>query len=151
HGLFDTPSVLDKGAYNLIVAREAGTFSEGGSSDGNSYLLPYFPVENLKKPYLPDPMARGASFRGLPRQPPVKPLLVNFGYADGQKWPDARPFRIMLVEANTPASAFDPVARVLKIALPKGDMARVRYSSFLDVPDLALMGIWQWIDTDAGV
>lgn len=120
--------------------------------------------ENLMLPYLPDPFSKGVAFVGLPRvtspgslpsdpgavkvqlpslnpnQPNQKLNVLKVQF-DGA-WPDATPFRIRIVEGSG-----DPVWKnhVLTVFLQKAEVARVRYSSYLNKDDLAQMGIWSWL------
>ena len=84
------------------------------------------------------------------------------------KWPDSMPFLIRLEEkpgempVGTPLEACsekfpaDPLppawdaTPVLTVYLPKGEQVRVRYSTFPGkdengLPDLELLGVWQWL------
>ncbi|HYG58984.1 MAG TPA: hypothetical protein VD902_13070, partial [Symbiobacteriaceae bacterium] len=134
HGMFDTGAGLDKAAYDLIVARE-GSFSPDA----------VVPEAQLALPYLPDPLARGAAFRGLPGTAPQAFTHVAF---DGG-WPDRMPFRLV-VEEGAGAPAWDAASRVLRVKLPKGEMFPVRLSAHLDADGLGVMGLWQWLQ-EAGL
>jgi len=120
--------------------------------------------EDLMLPYLPDPFARGAAFLGLPRITGSGPLGSDPGAVKVQlatlnpnepnqkfsvlkvpfdgAWPDATPFRIRIVEGSG-----NPVWKdhVLTVFLQKAEVARVRYSSYLNKDDLGQMGIWSWL------
>ncbi|HWI53752.1 MAG TPA: hypothetical protein VNT01_16565 [Symbiobacteriaceae bacterium] len=129
HGLFDADAGLDKAAYQLIIDRE-GSFNPDGTHAEAQLALPY----------LADPIARGAAFRGLPGTAPTVFTKVPF---DGA-WPDRLPFRVV-VEEGAGAPAWDDVSRVLTIKLPKAEMVPVRLSSYLSADDLGMMGLWQWL------
>lgn len=129
----------------------------------------------LGLPYLPDPLARGAifigephrddaPFLGLPGAPPntltehrgdgsaqvTAPLekpevrLVEVDFGTAGEWPDLRPFRIQVVEGAA-APKWDAAKRVLEVALPKAQTARVRLSSVFGGDALALLALWRWI------
>ncbi|HEV7475097.1 MAG TPA: hypothetical protein VGN90_13675 [Pyrinomonadaceae bacterium] len=124
--------------------------------------------ENLLLPYLPDPFARGTAFFGLPHTSGAGPLASDPGAVKvqlpslspnelGQKfsvlkvpfdgaWPDAAPFRIRIAEGSG-----EPVWKnhVLTVFLQKAEVARVRFSSFLNKDDLVQMGIWSWLTKQA--
>ena len=140
--------------------------------------LSLHPEPQLGLPYLPDPLARGAAFLGLPgegaaaflglpgaplnkqtefhadgtvtvtdlsptEKPPITLVQVDFG--PDSEWPDARPFRLRLVEGNG-EPAWDEQARELTVQAPKAEIARVRLSSYLDADALPVLGIWRWIE-----
>ena len=119
--------------------------------------------EELLLPYLPDPFARGVAFVGLPRVSGAGPLGSDPGATKVQitsldpvdqkqklsllktqfdgAWPDAKPFRIRIVEGGGA-----PVWKnhVLTVFLQKAEAARIRYSSYLNKDDLVQMGVWGW-------
>ncbi len=97
--------------------------------------------EQLVLPYLPDPLAVGAIFFGLPGLAPGEPMVVPF---DGAAWHEAPPFRLRLEEGAGPPE-WDPAARVLSVRLPKSAVATVRMSSLLGA-DLNLMALWGWCE-----
>lgn len=179
-GMFDvrnpvdiTQTILDKGAFPVIAEREPGSFMVSGQADPNDYdgSQPYFDVEKLTLPYLPDVLARGASFHAPSPPPPGKetletirglpgtggqtygppgltfPDVLSF-YETGMPWPDGKPFRLNLVEGSDPPQ-WDPGARLLTVGLPKAEIARVRLSCFVNPADLEIMGIRQWL-SEAG-
>ncbi|MCA1596642.1 MAG: hypothetical protein LC772_09505, partial [Chloroflexi bacterium] len=134
-GVFDTHGRPDPAAYALIQGKE-----------GNYRAVE--PGASLGMPYLPDPMAAGVAFVGLPGTPPGTVHQVSFWPA-GSKWPEAKPFRLQIVESAAPAAPapqWDEGARVLTVSIPKGETAAVQMSSFLTQPDLELMGIWKWLN-----
>jgi hypothetical protein len=120
-------------------------------------------TKELQLPYLPDPLAEGVAFRDLPRAATGEPenvIKVPFGGT----WPDAKPFRILIREwpgkmdssdagdcVEKHASdeegkpKWDDTTRVLTVPLAKGEMVRVRYSSYLNPSDLDKMGIIGWL------
>jgi hypothetical protein len=153
HGMFDvgSPSTLDKAAYGVIVAREDKTFTDVGALDAGDPGWVYVDKAMLPLPYLPDPFARGAAFRGLPGTTGVKTYV--FG-ADAE-WPDYEPLRLVVEEPPAPnqlgpaaapefTETTTPRERVLRVQLPKGDVVRVRLSSTLLLDDLAKLGVWDW-------
>lgn len=148
HGLFDVPanllnpSGMSRAAYALIKDRDPGTLAGLGKPDPSGLDLRYYDTDQLKLPYLPDVLARGAAFAGLPGSAGV--VTVDFDFALLQKWPDARPFRIRLVE-GTGAPQWSAGSRVLTVQLPKGRVARVRYSCRVRTDDLDLLGMWAWL------
>ncbi|HEY0878484.1 MAG TPA: hypothetical protein VGE10_08515 [Zeimonas sp.] len=149
------------------------TFEIAGKTMKDVPIEPGESIDAL--PYLPDPLARGAAIRDLPgssdacigRASPADANAGNVAYAKlvdvnprrgsatlasfnaGADWQQTTGFRLALAEPTpaNPAGAphWDPQARVLTVYLPKGTTAVVPLSSYLDVPDLARMGQWQWL------
>ncbi|MCK4297706.1 MAG: hypothetical protein KAX28_13755, partial [Candidatus Marinimicrobia bacterium] len=116
--------------------------------------------DQLLLPYLPDPIARGTAFRNLPgvisgselklekiikASLGLNVLKVPFDPNFNLKWPEAKPFRIRIEEGkNSPK--WDSGNLVLTVYLPKAEVAKVRYSCYMNEEDLQLMGIWKkWL------
>jgi hypothetical protein len=153
HGLYDTEAGVDPAAYADIVAREAKTFDDVGTIDAaqwpEAFRLPYFPQVPLVVPYLPDPMARGVSLRGLPG---AGDQVVLSGFDHDLGWPRSRPLRLVVEAGDGPPQlTVTAEERVLTVKLPKAEIATVRMSSHLASDDLALSGIWRWMITKPGV
>ncbi len=132
----------------------------------------------LLLPYLPDPLARGASLFGLPGVigksglfndqtdqvsfvgPQVLPtsahnalgFVTKIGF--GRDWPGRLPFRLQL--SDTPADSprplpqWDPGARLLEVKLPPGETATVWLSSFPNKADIDLFALYHWWGQHAG-
>ncbi len=102
-------------------------------------------ADDLRLPYLPDPVARGISLvfqdAGRDRQ-----LVFPFGVEgftvryDGS-WPEPRSFRLVLESREELAGRLD--GRVLRMGLPPGDVQRFRLASSLAESDLDLFGFWR--------
>ena len=136
HGKFDVAGGLDHYAYDMLANRDRGTYSSGGGTDPASGQ-PYFDVNQLNVPHLPDPLAIGASFLGLPGTAAGQVFQVDFGYTrrtrparglgsvlnkllkapvappPGGPWPNGAAFRFVLVEGTggpswTPPTACSP-------------------------------------------
>lgn len=150
HGMFDVPanllnpSGMSRAAYAVIAAREPGSYADGGTPDPDGFGTPYYDVDQLRVPFLPDVLARGAAFAGLPGAADGEIVTVDFDFALLHRWPDTRPFRLRLVE-GTGTPAWNGNHRVLTVQLPKGRTADVRYSSRIDDADRELLGPWKWI------
>ena len=148
----------------------------------NGYTVHY--EQQLLLPYLPDPLARGASLFNLPglvtqtvrlqeSPTPDGTGTLVFSNSDGQvlpqkaidqlglvtkigfpvkgRWPELQPFRLRLdgTAADTPFAppAWSEIggARVLTVRLPPGTSRTVWLSTYVDEPDLPLMGLhWWW-------
>ena len=66
HGMFDDPSgriKRDAKTYSMIASKDKGSFTATKRGD------PIAMADTLELPYLPDPMAKGASMVGLPHKP----------------------------------------------------------------------------------
>jgi hypothetical protein len=148
HGKFDAAKGLNKLAYDVIAGRE-GTFE---AVDGKQ--IPH-PELVLNVPYLPDPMASGATFQGLPGF--KGEVLVPF-VQTGKGWLDALPFRlkVMGIEADDsrllknaksqkPKLTVENGRQVLLVQLSKAEMIKVRLSSYMIQANLNNMGLWQWV------
>jgi DNA-binding beta-propeller fold protein YncE len=160
HGAIDRNGKLqaDADTYRMLAKRDAGQFAVDTETD-----MPVEGTERLEVPYLPDPLSRGATLRDLPGAPAgtigtvENGSLVYAPLADGvarrgsatrlgwdAAWPELRPFRIV-VRDGAGAPEWNRAARVLTIKLPKGEMARVPLSSFMNEEDLKLMAVWHWL------
>ncbi|HEV2707287.1 MAG TPA: hypothetical protein VGV59_15305, partial [Pyrinomonadaceae bacterium] len=154
HGMFDKAdgTGLDKNCFKTIAGK-------------NGALAEVEPAAQLTLPYLPDPLAFGATFLGLPGQDLVQ---VSFRPGDTQ-WPDLKPFRLRVVGVPD-SSAVEPPdfseqdgARVLSVSLPQAEVVRVRLSTYLtdidsedyDEPKKVLaaggrvlnqLGLWPWME-----
>jgi len=145
-------------------------------SDGTEQGQYIIHKENqLLLPYLPDPIARGTAFRNLPGvisegTPELEKIIkdslglnvlkVPFELKE-LKWYDAKPFQIRIeerpgkIEGDGCDETFDNVEdppkwdsinRILTVYLPKAEVAKVRYTCYMNDEDLQLMGIWnKWL------
>ncbi len=122
HGMLDTATGVDPGAYTLITTLD-GAFSQTPYGDSVPTL-----------PYLPDPLCRGVCINLQPvlTGPGVTPrqqlqLQVPFGGA----WPQIAPLRFQLVEGAGPA--WTASGGVVTLSLPKGETASYLLSSSVKV------------------
>jgi hypothetical protein len=152
HGMFDTPaapgrpSVVDRTAWAQVAQREGqslNTSPQGQIDKEDRQQQPFFDVDRLDLPYLPDPVPRGAAFVPLADHAVMK---VDFSPAAGRPWYEARPFRLALTGGLQLDAAFDPATRVLTIKLPQAELVTTRLSCYLDPAALAGLGIWQLIE-----
>jgi hypothetical protein len=152
HGMFDDPGgkmMLDPQTYAMIAAKDKGQLKHAPSGD---------PIEGqdvLQLPYLPDPLAQGASLAGLPGEKTSAPMYQFQGtqhlpvrqldYGKSTEWPELRAFRVKLVEGDQEPEWNDQ-ERSLTVFLPKAGVARFKLSSFLRPEMLERMGLWQWVE-----
>ncbi len=140
HGMFDTLLGMSKLAYPMIKARDPKTLSDAGELDPSGHDARYYDTNQLDLPYLPDVLARGAAFADLPGTDNV--ITMDYGAGLLDQWPDIDPFRLRLIEGT---GAPDRSGSVLTIELPKGRVAKVRYSSRVKTADLDRLGMWAWL------
>ena len=74
-------------------------------------------------------------------------MKVSFGYTEGVKWPNAKPFLVRLVEGSGRAQ-WDNGKRLLTVKLPKADVATARVSSYLLTAqgDVDRLGMLRWLE-----
>jgi hypothetical protein len=151
HGMFDTPaapgqpSVIAAAAWGQIGERERQTLSSSPDvrfDTSGPRPEPYFEVERLDLPYLPDPIARGATF-AFPE--PLSLTKTSFAPEAGRPWYEQRPVRLVLAEGPQSAT-YDEAKRVLTLTLPKAAVLKIRLSTYVDGPDLASLGVWHLIE-----
>ena len=130
--------------------------------------------DKLLLPYLADPIGRGAALRGIPGIEAVAGLpgaeiaktaqnITVLKLSFDMKWPQAAPFRIEIRErpgkmegtncqetfTDKGAPKWDASNRVLTVFLGKAQVAKIRYSCYLDAGDVKLMGLWRWLQGSA--
>lgn len=164
HGLFDpaigsdgqppTPEVVAEiAAAYTIARRERGTFDDpdapgaepvtipaANGQSGGRYVI--HRTEQLTLPYLPDPLATGVMFFGLPGVGAGDPYGISF---TGPTWHQARPLRLRLAAGDEPPN-WDEPSRTLTVQLPQATTARVRMASKVD--QLDLLGMLAWCETE---
>ena len=141
HGKFDVPPPAGKTWFDIIVARDV---SFETAADGVNAA--HYDADQIATPYLPDALAKGAAFRGLPGTSPNQPVTtVDFAGS----WPDNQPFRLTITgaAAHTPPAQphWDAAKRELTVQLPQAAMLNVSLSCALDPAALDLLGIWSWL------
>ena len=146
HGMFDDPNtgLPMPSQYNTIINNDA-FFTPFDASQATKAVRP---EQNIGVPWLPD-MARGVTFRGLPGMAGGEIKKVDYG--PFTNWPDLQPFILRLVEGNgPPEETSDGGVKVLVVKLPKAELAKGLYSSYLDGGDLPKMAIWEWLQEKGG-
>lgn len=99
------------------------------------YLL--HDVDTLVLPYLPDPLAAGASFTRLPGDTGTR-LQPWESRSD---WSDQQPFRLRIV-GGTGTPVYDGPQRLLTVFLPQAELVTVNLSSYLEPAEREKMGLW---------
>lgn len=147
HGAYDVPPTLlnpggmDKLAYGEIVRRDKGSLDAEGTADPGGWdTVPYYTDPVLAVPYIPDVLARGVAFRGLPGLGPDEVFAVRYGAFSSLVGPHG--FRIRLV-AGTGKPRWDGIS-VLTVQVPAGQTFKVSYASCLDDSDVDVLGVWNW-------
>ena len=137
--------------YEIIVKRDVSLHGDNvDHPDPATDQDPVFDTDRLRLPYLPDPLAAGACFLGLPGVDPAQPF-VDAAY--GGTWPDSEVFRIEIVDpsAATPAAPrWSRDERKLTVEVAKADVIDVSLSTSLPPEALGLLGVWQWM-VEAGL
>ncbi|MDQ1396321.1 MAG: hypothetical protein QOG64_1580, partial [Acidimicrobiaceae bacterium] len=141
----DTPA--EKAARAAALAGRLAAFQamRGKDLEPGDYVI--HDTARLMLPYLPDPVAVGAAFFGLPGTEDAggKPTSTVVDFSG--EWPDRAPFRLRLAEG---ASGIDTSeAGVLTVALPPSYMVDVALSCAIDKDALEAMGIWDLLPADA--
>ena len=156
HGMFDGPIPHgtppdQRSWYEIIVKRDVSLHGDNADyPDPAAAPEPVFATDRLRLPYLPDPLAAGTCFLGLPGVEPNQPFLDA---AYGGTWPDSEVFRIEIVDPSgaMPLSPhWSRDAHKLTVEVAKGDMIAVSLSTSLTPEGLGLLGVWQWM-VEAGL
>ena len=154
--------------YKLLRERDSSLGKKEKKPDGTEVIIEpqYDSTGTLQIPYLPDPLSRGAIIYGLPgtsgcykidfvsgNDPHPDCAEKNFPVENAQ-WPNAKPFRIRLEDPcrgltkcpdGPRPPEWDKVNRVLRVFLPKGEMADIEIRSFITKDDVSKMGLWLWV------
>lgn len=138
-GTYDDPEA--PGAEVVLILHPLAHPGEPARSE-QRYVVNRTPQLDL--PYLPDPLAEGAVFFGLPGAVPPDPTMLMF---EGPSWHEARPLRLHLAGGDGPP-AWDSEARVLTVRLAPSATASARVASL--VTDVGLLGIFDWCDRSLG-
>ncbi|EPH45205.1 hypothetical protein ABT390_22420 [Streptomyces aurantiacus] len=94
-------------------------------------------ADQLLLPYLPDVLAEGVMLRGLPGDRENRKIPFP------GPWPQAKPFKLRIREGtDEPRFRDGLIERVLEVFLPKGEIATVRLSCYLDPEKLPLLRQW---------
>jgi hypothetical protein len=135
-------------AYPLMLSKDGTLSTTQGASpgfgpDGKPVFEDVHPEESITVPYLPDPLALGATFFNLPGTAGSQYLQQ---YPFGGTWPQRTSFQLR-VEAGTGAPVFS--GGLLRLFLPPGEQLTVQISSHFAPGQETLMGIWRWIVEEA--
>jgi hypothetical protein len=153
HGVMDTSAgTVDPNLYSMLADHDAPLDEEAFDAGGVSVTYAAAD-EDFTLPYLPDPWALGVVFKvdgmeGLidPQKLfPVPYYNTGFAYSKKPDWPNARPFTIVMAENGPAEPTFDAGTRQLRVAMPKGERARVRISSLLPPKEIFSMAVSQMI------
>lgn len=128
--------------------------------------------EQLRIPYLPDPLAHGATLFGLPgvrnvsgiqdengdlkwERPSLAPEaatklghMTKIDFGPTSNWPDHQPFRLQLAKLPSGSAQTRPrwnkANRTLTASLAPGDMKVIWISSYPDSKNTSLFGLHDW-------
>jgi hypothetical protein len=130
HSLFDEKGAPSKHKYKDVVrASKSPAFTKD--------INWFDPSPELQVEYTKDPLCGGVVFFGLPNT--NSPFFVR------QDKPE--PFRIKLVAGNS-APSWDKSDRLLTVAMPLAQTAKVQVASVLRPNSLRVLGMWEWIRTN---
>jgi hypothetical protein len=132
HSLFDEKGAPSKHKYKEVVRASK---SPAFANDINWFD----PSPELRVEYTEDPLCGGVVFFGLPNT--NSPFFVR------QDKP--QPFRIKLIAGNS-APSWDKTDRILTVAMPLANTAKVQVASILRPNSLSVLGMWEWIRTTGG-
>ncbi|MEV6008648.1 hypothetical protein AB0M29_17755 [Streptomyces sp. NPDC051976] len=148
HGVLDTAGQhrTDAQVYALLKQFDGGALPTG-PTDENAGGAPYLDMDQVQRPWLPDPFARGLTLRGLPGQPDVATPWPH-----GTAWHEQFPVRLVVepgpIGAPAPPPAVDLAARVVRVALAPGATGTALLSSVLAPGDEEDMGLWwAWLES----
>jgi hypothetical protein len=145
HGEFDAAAGgLDPNAYATIIARESARYPfAGATTSGSPLWQPITPTSPV--PYLPDPLARGATLYLTDGPNAGSSHQFDFGPPAGQSWPNYQPFELVLAPGGSQGVAGNAGARQLTFTLAPGDTVPAQLSSYVGVNDLPVLGIYEWV------
>jgi hypothetical protein len=159
HGMLDKAGRVDPATFAMLahekdldgtdpnaVVREVQIKTQGpldGSAEETT-----FAVHEVGRglTYLPDPLASQVAVRVFGHPNIDSDVIIDVPLYTEGAWPEARPFLVELYEHPSQAPHFDAGARALRVPLPKGIRARLRFSMKLDDAALATMGVFAWLD-----
>jgi hypothetical protein len=157
HGAFDRFARLQASSYDLIKERANANIGDVGTNratedpglpsqhgPGQTSGL-YYDTDDLVVPYLPDVLARRASFSALPGTVRGQVVQVPF-FRAGNQWPASSAFELRVVgEGPRPPVVINDGGRaVLTVSLPKAATVEVQLASTCEPSDLDVLGLWGW-------
>ncbi len=102
-------------------------------------------VDELRLPYLPDPLARGIALvfldAGSPHSLPEPRVLQAVVVPFTGSWPALRTYRLVLTGGEELGARVD--GNQIRVTVPAGEQVRVAVSSSLDEEDLQVLGLWR--------
>jgi hypothetical protein len=129
----------EKGALDdtSLPGVEVVTVTRPDGTEAQRYVL--HTGDSVAVPYLPDPLATGVVFHGLPGIAGEEGFALDW---DGPQWHRPHSVRLRVADGQGPPE-WDEAARVLTVRMPPGAVATVRVSSRTGAgPDL--MGVLAW-------
>ena len=161
HGMFDVGGSPSGSAatYELIADSVGLTYatpsvvsSLGGVLDSSwvNALWPedvyYYPSTFLSCPYLPDVLARGATFQDLPGSTAASPLL-QVPYASASPWPAVTPLDVEFSSGTAaPTLVSSSSGNVVQVQAPPGTITTARLSAYVGSGDLPDLSLWRWLE-----
>jgi hypothetical protein len=151
HGRFDGSPPAGKTWYQVIVEKDVlpdvDVQPDPAHPDDARIVAHPYDVDHVPLPYLPDPLAVGASFLALPGYPAAMPFTAP---VFAGPWPEYETFRLIVKGASGPNDTPAPPLwngsqHTLSVELPQAEVVTIRASSRLAATGLLLLGMWQWL------
>ena len=137
-------------SYDLIANQKDSAF--GMPNDPNkATLLPnsqsiMIPGDTVVVPYLPDPLAQGASLRFYDKDwKPIWSAEIHDFY-DRTEWPNPQSFRLRVAEGDGKPQWEKDGPGILTVYVPKADVLHVRYSCSIKEDKLSQQAIWKMVE-----
>ncbi len=177
HGKFDTPTPSGRGWYDVVANLDGSLPQQRTSTPNPALRRPLHPSAGkltapqprdivtyeptplgtgpYALPYLPDPLAAGVTFVGLPGHVPVKGDIAFTDPVWTGTWPYLSTFILVLngIPAGTtprPPSFADGRPATVTVEVEQGVTTAVRYSSRMAAESIPLMAMWDWIVANIG-
>ncbi len=134
HGWLDTLGRFP--AYRWIIESQDPLKVSGPKDAGpDGEKDTWYEEEHLAINYLPDGLAYGAAFHGLPQS--TGTVVAEFGGS----WPSMKALRLV-VERGSRRPFWDALKRILTVTLEPATVYTIRISSALQKKNLDLLGMW---------
>jgi hypothetical protein len=148
HGKFD--GMTPHESYDLIANQKDSAF--GMPNDPNKPTpLPgsqgvLIPGETVTVPYLPDPLAQGATLRFYDKEWKLLWSIETHTFYDSAVWPNPRSFRLRVAEGDGKPQWEADGPRILTVYVPKAGFFHVRYSCSIQEDDLSNQALWKMVE-----
>jgi hypothetical protein len=148
HGKLD--ALPPSQSYDLIARQKDSAF--GMPNDPNKPVpVPQsqsvmVPGDSVIVPYLPDPLAQGATLRFYDKEWKQIWSMESHEFYDGSEWPNPNSFRLRVAEGNGSPQWEADGPRILTVYVPKAGVLHVRYSCLIKEENLQEQAIWKMVE-----